>query len=217
MTQHTQQPYAPESERPLPPAATEARSSRADAVRGGRYGAALVATLLGGYLMATQGIGQFVQATAFGAAPPELAALLLSRFLFGVVVLVAGFLIAPTVLWRRLTAAGIAILLTALSSVLFAGRLTGDVRLPMESAIFLHPAFVATLAATAGWLLVRDRHPLTFLLLLLTVVVGVVPQQFALQGLPGAASELTVVPLAAVVGVGIAWAAAGISRALQRR
>lgn len=215
--QYAPAPYTAVAEGPAPSATAEPGTARAEYVRGARYGAALAATLLGGYLMATQGIGQFVQLTLIGNGEPEVAVLVFSRFLFGVVVLVVGLLVAPTSVARRVIAAGIAVVLTVVSSLLFAGRLNGDVPLPHWSSGFLHPAFVATLAATVGWLIVRERHPLTFLLLILTVVLGVLPHQFIIQSVPSAVTELTVVPLAAIVGVGIAWAAAGITRAFRGR
>ncbi len=183
---------------------------------GVRYGITVTATVLGGYLLSTASIGQFVQAMAFGGAPELFAVLLLLRYVFAVAVLAIGFLLAPTSTGRRLLAAGIVVIGGIVFAVLIALRLTGGLSGPPAMSIVLHPAFFAVLLATAGWLIVRGRPAISFLLLLATLLVGFVPFGFALAGIESAMAELVVTPLALLVGVGIAWAARGIAAASHR-
>lgn len=213
MTQHPMEPAAEPAWSEPPsgsrPAATWNESAR--------YGASLVGTLLGGYLVATSSIGQFVQAAFISTGlGPEYTLLTLTRYLFAFVVLALAVAIAPTSIARRAGATALVVVAGFLLAVLTAMRFLGPLPGGPFWNVALHPVFVAVLVATAAWLLVRERPGLTFLLLIPTVLVGFVPMWMTIADFPAAAVELVTVPLAFVLGVGIAWIAAAIARAMRR-
>ena len=183
----------------------------------GRYGASLVAVLLGSYLLLNANVSQVSLAlTGFGALPANVAALLVAQLAFATVVLVAGFLIHPATGARRVAAAAIVLVGLILWIVLVSGRITGAIQLPPLSIVVIAPSFAVTLLATAAWLIVRERPAGTYLLLILVLAGGFIPYAMVMASVDSGTSLLAVTPIAAVLGIGVAWLARAIAAGLSR-
>lgn len=182
-----------------------------------RYGASLVAVLLGAYLLLNANVSQVALAlSGLGAMPGNVTALLVSQLVFAIVVLVAGFLIHPTTGVRRVAAAAIVGVGLIVWIVLLAVRITGAVRLPPLSTVVIAPSFAVTLLATAAWLIVRERPAGTYLLLVVILAGGFIPYALVMASVDSGTSLLAVTPIAAVLGIGIAWLARAIAAGLSR-
>ena len=182
-----------------------------------RYGASLVAVLLGSYLLLNANVSQVALAlSGLGGIPGNIAGLLLAQLVFAALVLLAGFLIHPTTPGRRLAAAAVVLIGLIMWIVLSAARVTGSIPLPPLSIVVLAPSFAITLLATAGWLIVRERPGVTYLLLLLIIVGGVIPYVLLMAATDSGTTLLAVTPVAAVLGIGVAWVARAIAAGLSR-
>ena len=92
----------------------------------GRYGAALVSVVLGGYLLLTANISQLVLALGgVGAYPAEQVVLFLTQYLIAVAVLVFGLAIAPATSGRRVIAIVVVLVLLVVWTMIVAARVTG--------------------------------------------------------------------------------------------
>jgi len=184
----------------------------------GRYGAALVSVVLGGYLLLTANVSQLVLAvTGMGAIPTEQVVLLVTQYLIAVAVLVFGLAIVPATSGRRVIAIVLVLVLLVVWTMLVGARVTGaSGPLPFATGFVTASSFIVPLVAAAGWLIVRERPAVSYLLLLLTLIGGALPFFFVLNGISSTASYLMALPLAAVLGAGIAWLARAIAAGTQR-
>lgn len=184
----------------------------------GRYGAALVAVLLGGYLMLTTNVGQLALAFSGRANfPPEQTVFLFLQYAFAVAVVLAGLAIAPATSGRRVIAVVVALVLILLWTILFSARITGTAGpLPFATGFFTWPSLIVPLAAATGWLIVRERSAISYLALLLAFLGGLIPFLLVLNGASGIVTQLIVPAVAGVIGVGIAWIARAIHGAIGR-
>jgi hypothetical protein len=184
----------------------------------GRYGASVVALVLGGYLLVVSNVSQLAIGLAgLATYPPEQTALFFLQYLFTVAVIVFGLAVAPGALGRRVIAVVVVLVLILIWTVIFTARLTGSVPLPYASGFITSPSFIVALALPAGWLIVRERPGVTFLFLLASVFAGLVPFLFVLAAAPAAMVQFTVAPIALIVGAGIAWAARAVAALVQSR
>lgn len=184
----------------------------------GRYGAALVSVVLGGYLLLSANVSQLVlTATGIGAYPAEQVILFLIQYLIAVAVIVFGLAVVPATSGRRIIAIVLVLVLLVVWTMLVAARVTGATGpLPFASGFVTAASFIVPLVAATGWLIVRERPAVSYLLLLLTLLGGALPFFFALNGMSSTASHLVAMPLAAVLGAGIAWLARAIAAGTQR-
>lgn len=175
----------------------------------GRYGASVVAMLLGGYLLLNSNLTQLaIGISGVASFPPEQTAIFLLQFLFAVVVVLFGLAVAPGATGRRVIAAVVVLVLILLWTMLYTARISGaGGPLPFFAGFFTAPSFIVSLALPAGWLIVRERPGLTFLFLILSVLGGLIPFLFVLGSAPSFVMQLLLAPLALVLGVGIAWLA----------
>ncbi len=184
----------------------------------GRYGAALVSIVLGGYLLLTANVSQLaLAASGVGAYPAEQVVLFLTQFVIAVAVLVFGLAIAPATSGRRVIAVVVVLVLLVVWTMIVAARVTGAPGpLPFASGFVVPASFIVPIVTATGWLIVRERPAISYLLLLLTVIGGALPVFFTLNAMPSTFSYLAAMPLAAVLGAGIAWLARGIAAGTQR-
>jgi hypothetical protein len=186
----------------------------------GRYAASLVILLFGVYLQITTNFAQLVQSAAFGAGYSEdITVLFVTQFIFTIACFVIAFLIAPTTIGRRALAAGVALVILVVWAILFAGRLTGDI--PMSGGnvvgiLLTAPAGAGLLAALLGWLIVRERPALSYVVLILVPVVGLVGYGLLLNAMTSGITIMVTTVLTTVIGVGAAWAARGLATLVQR-
>lgn len=182
-----------------------------------RYGASLVAVLLGSYLLLNANVSQVALAlSGLGGLPANVTALLVAQLVFAVIVLVVGFLIHPSTPIRRLAAGAIVLIGLVLWIVLSGARITGAVSLPPLSIVVLAPSFAVTALATAGWLIVRERPAVSYLLLIAILIGGVIPYAMVMAAVDSGTSLLAVTPIAAVLGIGVAWVARAIAAGFSR-
>jgi hypothetical protein len=182
-----------------------------------RYGASLVAVLLGSYLLLHANVSQIALAVSgLGGLPGTVAALLISQLVFAILVLAAGVAIHPTTGARRVAAAAVVVVGLILWVVLSGSRITGALHLPPVSVVVLAPSFAVPVIATAGWLIVRERPAVTYLLLILILAGGVIPSAFVIAAVDSGTAQLAAAPIAAVFGVGVAWLARAIAAGLSR-
>lgn len=184
----------------------------------GRYGATLVSVVLGGYLLLTTNVSPLALAVVgVGAYPDQQVILLFTQYLFAVAVLVFGLAIAPATSGRRVIAIVVVLIVLVLWTMLVGARVAGAAGpLPFASGFVVATSFIVPLVTATGWLIVRERPALSYLLLLLTPIGGAVPFFFALNSMPSTVSYLVAMPMAAALGGGIAWVARAIAAGTQR-
>ena len=184
----------------------------------GRYGASVVALVLGGYLFLNANLAQLVLGlSGFSSFPPEQVLILLTQYLFAVAVILFGLAVAPAEIGRRVIAVVAVLVLLILWTATFGARLTGSVPLPFASGFVAAPTFIVPLALVLGWLIVRERPGLGYLVLLLSLIGGAVPFALVLNAAPAGITQLAAAPLALVLGVGMAWIARAIAAAYGAR
>jgi hypothetical protein len=184
----------------------------------GRYGASVVALVLGGYLLLNTNLSQLALGLSrAGMFPPEQVVLFLLQYVFAVVVILFGLAVAPGTTGRRVIAAVVVLVLILVWTLLYSARITGAAGpLPLASGFIAAPTFIVPLATVTGWLIVRERPALAYLVLLLSVIGGVVPFAMVLNAAPAITTQLVTTPLALVLGVGMTWIARAIAAAFGR-
>jgi hypothetical protein len=152
----------------------------------GRYGASLVAVLLGGYLILSANLSPLALALGgVSSIPPEQTAYLFLQYAFAVAVLLFGLAVAPGTTGRRVIAAVVALVLLVLWTILFSARLTGAAGpLPFATGFFTAPSLIVPLAGATGWLIVRERPAISYLALLLAFLGGLIPFLLVLNAAP---------------------------------
>jgi hypothetical protein len=101
--------------------------------------------------------------------------------------------------------------------MVFIARITGAAGpFPFATGFLTPLSFIVPLVTATGWLIVRERPALSYLLLLLAVLGGAIPFFLVLNAAPAVVMQLVAPPLAAAIGIGIAWLARGIAAAGQR-
>lgn len=185
----------------------------------GHYGASAVALILGGYLFLNTNLSQLAIGLAGVASyPAEQVAIFLLQFVFAIVVILFGLAVAPATPARRGAAVVAALILIILWTVMFSARITGaSGPLPTATGFIASPAFIVPLAVVLGWLIVRERPGITYLVLLLSLIGGAVPFALVLNGASVIVYQLLTAPLVAVLGVGMAWIARAIHAAYGSR
>ncbi len=185
----------------------------------GHYGASVVALVLGGYLFLNTNLSQLAIGLAgISSFPPEQVAFFLLQYLFAVAVMLFGIAVAPGSPARRGAAAVVVLVLIILWTLLFSARITGAAGpLPTATGFIAAPAFIVPLALVLGWLIVRERPGLSYLVLLLSVLGGAIPFALVLNAMPALVTQLVITPLTLVLGVGMAWIARAIHAAYGSR
>lgn len=199
------QEAAPEGRAPLTP--------RAEHRRGVRYGSSLACVVLGVYL-----VMQWSPSALMYSAPAALVLQTVAQLGLAIAVLLIGLALAPTSVARAAIAVVLAVGLLVIVTALFYLRLTGSFLLPVPVLwSVLIPGTAALGSGLLGWLIVRRRHPLTYVLVLGALLPGVVRHLLLMGGAEPGVIWFSDLVTAFVVGVGGAWIAAGISHVLGRR
>ncbi|CAN5216695.1 hypothetical protein BH11ACT3_BH11ACT3_24030 [soil metagenome] len=186
----------------------------------GRYAASLVTLLFAVYLQINTSFSQLVQAVAFNAGfGADITLLFVGQFVFTIACFVVAFLIAPATMARRALAAGLAVVILVVWALLFAGRLTGDIRLPGNNPIgfiLTNQAGAGLFAALLGWLIVRERPALSYLVLIPIVLIGIVGYATVFAGVSSGITIMVTTVLTVIIGVAAAWGARGLATLVQR-
>ncbi|HWR84363.1 MAG TPA: hypothetical protein VN200_00070 [Rhodoglobus sp.] len=167
----------------------------------GRGLAAAITVFLGGYLVIQSLGGQLAAALGgFLGGSAALTALLVSQFVFALLVVVAGLLLAPGRAAAKLIAAAAALVLLVVVLLLISARLTGALRLgPEASYTVANPWFMTVLIVGAAWLL-ASRARLGWLTLIAAVLLSFPPTLMAIAGVESAVTTIVMLTLSAVVG-----------------
>jgi len=177
----------------------------------GRYGASLVAFIVGGYLLVSVNVG-FISQIFRGTVGPEV----FTPFAIALFVAVAAIVLHPASGTLRaiavmLVVIGVVLLLIYLLSH-YGGTFTfGRDLAPFTQIVLRWDAVVITLL-TAAWLIVRRSNPVSFVFLPLTVLIGLVGYFLLLQGVPAIVANNITMFVGLIVALGIVWIAAALSR-----
>ncbi|WP_396656001.1 hypothetical protein [Microbacterium sp.] len=186
--------------------------------RGARYGSALVGTLFAGYLCIATSFDAFIEATNYaGAIGTDVPLVDLVEFLLILGLFIAAFTVMLASGARRLGAVTLACVVLLLWATLGIQRGIGNIRHPIEFWAFVTDQGLVTLiVALGGWLLVRGRHPLSFVVLLLALVPPVVTGLLVGASVTSGAFTLVSLGVVIMLGIGGAWLAVVIDRAIGR-
>lgn len=202
----------------IPHADAPAYAYESPAIRPGRTLAAAIAVFLGGYLLLNAFAGQLVVATSSALSgitgrpspylPETVVLLYVSQFLFALVVVVAGLLLADGALPRRLIGAAVVVVTSIVTLLLLALRISGITPFPGGrdgipfQALFNNHWFAVVLFVGFAWLLTRHAK-LGWLVLLATLVLIPTPTALYLAGADAAVVQIVMYLLSGLVGAGI--------------
>lgn len=187
--------------------------------RNARYGAALVGVLFAGFLNIATDFSAFIQAANYaGVLGTDVPAVDFAEFVLILGIYLAAFILMPASGARRLAAVTLACVVLLLWATIGIERGVGNIDHPVAFWTFVvNQGLITLVVALGGWLLVRGRHPLAFLVLLLALVPPLVSvllvQASATTGAYILVTEGTVI----VLGIGGAWLAAFIDRLVRGR
>lgn len=141
----------------------------------------------------------------------------LVEFLLILGLFIAAFTVMPASGARRLGAVTLACVVLLLWATVGIQRGIGNIRHPIEFWAFVTDQGLVTLiVALGGWLLVRGRHPLSFVVLLLALVPPVVTGLLVGASVTSGAFTLVSLGVVIMLGIGGAWLAVVIDRAIGR-
>lgn len=185
--------------------------------RNARYGAALVGVLFAGFMNIAADFSAFIQATNYaGALGTDVPAVDFVEFVLILGIYVTAFVLMPATGARTLGAVTLACVVLLLWATVGIERGVGNIDEPVAFWSFITDQGLITLVvALGGWLLVRGRHPLAFVVLLVAVVPPIVSRLLVDASATSGAYTLVSVAMVVVFGVGGAWAAALIDRSVR--
>ncbi|WP_424449422.1 hypothetical protein [Microbacterium arborescens] len=186
--------------------------------RGARYGAAVVAAMFATYLAVASDFSAIVQAEMYaGTITNDMPYVDALQFVLVVLTLVASLALLPTSGMRRVggvTLACVTLFLWATFGLLRgAGRLA---HLDPLWAVVLDQGFIALLAGVGGWVIARERHPLSWLVVVVALVPPVVGPRLVEANVTSGGYALAMQGIVIVGGLAATWAAAGIDRWARR-
>jgi hypothetical protein len=184
-----------------------------------RYGAALVGTLFAGYLCIVTSFDAFIEANDYaGAIGTDVPLVDVFEFILILGILVVSFSIMPVSGARRLTAVTLACVVLLLWATVGIERGVGNISEPVALWTFLvNQGMITLIVSLGGWLIVRGRPPLAYLVLLLVLVPPLVTRAMVNASVTSGAYTLVTIAMVVIFGVGGAWLAALIDRLLERR
>lgn len=163
--------------------------------------ASAITVFVGAYLVTASVSGQLAAlASGITQQPAEVVALFIVQAIFAVGVVVAGFLLAPADIGRRLIAIGLVVAAIIIAVLVQGARLRGDLGaggLPLQLTLG-NGYFMTALAVGAGWLLVRSAK-LGWLALLLTAILIPITFVFVISGIGSAISQIVAVIVSGLV------------------
>ena len=185
---------------------------------GTRYGIALVGVLFAAYLNIATGFTTFLQAVDFGGTLGSDDSIVNAvQFLTIVGLYVASFAIAPAPGAHRLAAITLACVVLFLWATLGIERSIGNVTEPIDLWLFvLNQGFITLVVSLGGWLLVRQRHPLAFVVLIVAIVPPIVAGVLRDASVTSGEYQLVIEAIVMLGGIGGAWAAWAIDGAVRR-
>ena len=189
-------------------AVRRAAGSIEPADRGIRYGLGLGLVVAATYLAIATDFSGYLQQTSFaGSASVSLLGLL--QFLLLLVLFVASMAVMPVSADRRLAAVTYVAVLLLLWATFGIERSVGNIRDPVALWLFLlNQGFVTMVVALGGWLIVRGRHPLSAVVLVLAIIPPIVARSLVNASVTSGAYTLAIegiVVVGSVAGGLLAW------------
>ena len=184
--------------------------SAAERRRGARYGISLACVVLGVYLLLQWQLGPLL---SMGVVSPLLVLQVLLMLAIGVLVLAGGLAIAPASPLRTEPMVLLALVVVPLAAAVLYFRITGALPgRPVWLWNLITPGTAALAVAILGWLVVRGRPALSYVLVIVALLPAVVRFGLLLAGVESSFIWFTDLALSFVAGVGAAWLAAGGTR-----
>ncbi|MBN9177991.1 MAG: hypothetical protein J0I43_11580 [Microbacterium sp.] len=187
--------------------------------RSARYGAAIVAMLVGGYLGVATDFSSIVQSEVYaGTIASDAPLLSIAQFLLVLGSMLAAVVLLPTSGWRRLGAFTLVCVVLFLWVTFGLQHAAGNVVHPVTFWRFvLDQGAVVLLAAVGGWVIARGRHPWSWTVVILAIIPALVTPILVEHSFPSSAIALISQGIVAVVGLGAVWLAVWIDGRLARR
>lgn len=187
--------------------------------RNARYGAALVGVLFAGYLNIATDYSAFIEAANYaGALGTDVPVVDFVEFMLVLGVFVTSFALIPTSGARRLGAITLAFVVLLLWATVGIERGVGNIDQPVALWTFLvNQGLITLIVALGGWLIVRGRHPLASVVLLLALIPPVVSRILVDVSATSGAYALVTEAMVVVFGIGGAWLAVLIDRLMRRK
>jgi hypothetical protein len=184
-----------------------------------RYGAAVATMVFTAYLAISTNFSAIVQSENYsGTIRSDVPLVDVIEFLLIVAGMVTALVLLPTRWQNRLGGVTLVCVTFFLWATFGMERGAGVVTHPVTFWSFvLDQGFVTLLAAVGGWLIARERHPLTWLFALVCVLPSVAAIATERVDITTGAYALLMLGIVAVAGLGAVWMAAWTDRVLARR
>jgi hypothetical protein len=188
--------------------------------RSTRYGVALGMVVVATYLnIATDFTGYLNQTHYAGSASASVLGVL--QFAMILVLYAVAFVVMPVDPGRRLAALTLSSVVLLLWATLGIERSIGNVAHPVQLwFVLLNQGFITLLVSLGGWLIVRERHPLAFVVVALAIVPPLVARALVDASVTTGSYALvleSVIAVGGLVGAALAWAIDAGARRIARR
>ena len=178
--------------------------------RNARYGAAMVGVMFAAWLNIATDYSAFIEATNYaGSLGTDVPLVDFFDFVIVLGLYIASFAIMPAAGWRRLSAVTLACVVLLVWATIGIERGIGNIVEPAAFWTFVvDQGWITLIVALGGWLLVRGRHPLAFVVLLLAFVPPIVSRILVDASVTSGAYALVTEAMVVIFGIGGAWLAA---------
>lgn len=179
----------------------------------------MVGVMFASYLNIATDFSAFIQAANYaGALGTDVPAVDFVQFVLIVGIYLASFIIMPASGTRRLCAVTLACVVLFLWATIGIERGVGNITEPVELWSFLvNQGWVTLLVGLGGWLIVRGRHPVSFVVLLLALVPPIISRILVDVSVTSGVYALVTQAMVIVFGIGGAWLAVLIDSLIRRR
>ncbi|SFR94611.1 hypothetical protein SAMN04487846_0988 [Microbacterium sp. cf046] len=187
--------------------------------RNARYGAAMVGVMFAAFLNIATDFSAFIQAANYaGALGTDVPAVDFVQFVVLLGLYIASFILMPASGARRLGAVTLASVVLLLWATVGIERGIGNITEPIAFWTFVvNQGMITLVVALGGWLIVRGRHPLCFVVLLLALIPPIVSRILVDVSATSGAYTLVTEAMVVVFGLGGAWLAALIDHLVRGR
>ncbi len=185
--------------------------------RNARYGASMVGVLFAAYLNIITNFDAFIQAENYaGVLGTDVPAVDVFEFLVCLGLYVVSFAIFPTSGARRLGAVTLACVTLLLWATIGIERGVGNIVEPVGFWQFItDQGMITLLVSLGGWLIVRERTPAAFVVLLLILIPPGASKLLIESSVTSGAYALVTIGLVVVLGLSGAWLAASLDKRIR--
>lgn len=187
--------------------------------RNARYGASMGGVLFAGYLNIVTSFDAFIQAENYaGVLGTDVPIVDVFEFLVCLGLYIVSFALFPTSAARRLGAVTLACVALLLWATIGIERGVGNIVEPVGLWQFITDQGLITLIVSlGGWLIVRERTPAAYVVLLLALISPIVSRLLVESSVTSGAYALVTLGVVVIIGLGGAWAAVAIDRWMRAR